>query len=151
HFTTVVIVGGSAFILRNLTSRAVTHDIDILISDQLVSKTMSNYPNMNKRVATFMDQIPYNFEDRLQKIDLPTKSINFVTPSNEDLAVMKLYSWRPNDIEDLTNPEFLRVLDWDLLDTLIYSENEAIASALVERRYKEMVSIYEQYREQYRK
>ena len=64
---------------------------------------------------------------------------------------MKLYGWRPNDIADLTSKSFLDRVDWDLLDRLVYGDDEARASALTPRRYEEMVSIYEEYRKEYRK
>jgi len=34
-------------------------------------------------------------------------------------------------------------MDWGLLETLVYGEDEAKASCLVERRYEEMVRAYE--------
>jgi hypothetical protein len=40
-------------------------------------------------------------------------------------------------------------LDWDKLDKLIYDPNEARGSALIERRYNEMVSTYEDFKRKY--
>lgn len=108
------------------------------------------YPSVNGAVSAYADEIPYNFEDRLVDIELETKAVIFKTPSPEDLAVMKLYAWRPNDIADLTSPSFLEKLDWNLLDQLVHDKNEAQASALSMRRYREMVDTYERYREEYR-
>lgn len=149
--TCVVIVGGSALMLRDLTKRATTHDMDILVADSHVRSIMQYYPTVNSSVAAYADQIPYNFEDRLVEIKVKTKAIRFTTPSLEDIAVMKLYAWRPNDIEDLTSPAFLENLNWEQLEYLVYDNDEAKASALSERRYKEMTHIFELYKERYRK
>lgn len=146
----VVIVGGSALMLQDLTQRPVTHDMDILSAHTCVRSIMKAYPSVNGAVSAYADEIPYNFEDRLVDIELETKAVIFKTPSPEDLAVMKLYAWRPNDIADLTSPSFLEKLDWNLLDQLVHDKNEAQASALSMRRYREMVDTYERYREEYR-
>lgn len=147
----VVIVGGGAFVLRDLTSRPSTHDIDVFMVDERLREIISHYPEVNGAVMAYMDSIPYNFEDRLLEIPIETTTVVFKTPSIEDLAVMKLYGWRPNDIADLTSKSFLDRVDWDLLDRLVYGDDEARASALTPRRYEEMVSIYEEYRKEYRK
>lgn len=147
----VVIVGGSALMLQDLTKRPTTHDMDILVADSHVRTVMQHYPTVNGSVSAYADTIPYNFEDRLTEIKVPTKAIRFTTPSLEDIAVMKLYAWRPNDIEDITSPAFLERLNWEQLEYLVYNDNEAKASALSERRYNEMVHIFEMYKEQYRR
>lgn len=145
----VVIVGGSAFMLRDLTKRPATHDIDILQADTRIKEVLKRYKLINSAVAAYMDQIPYNFEDRLYELNISSKAIRWLTPSLEDLVVMKLYAWRPNDIDDVTNEAVLSRIDWELLDKLVHDDNEAKASALSERRYNEMLSIYEGYVERY--
>ena len=97
----IVIVGGAAFLLRDLTTRTVTHDIDVLMADSEMRSVIEHYPNINGAVASFSDQIPYNFEDRLERIPVPSKAIDFMTPCTEDLIVMKLYAERPNDLQDI--------------------------------------------------
>lgn len=141
----IVIVGGSAFLLHDLTNRPTTHDVDILSCHAALREVLSNYSAVNGAVAAYADQIPYNFEDRLISLDLPTKTIAFMTPSVEDLAVMKLYSWRPNDQQDLESPAMLEMINWETLHHLVYDPNEAKTSALSLRRYEEMVSTYEDY------
>lgn len=145
-----IIVGGSVFMLFGLTERPATHDIDILEADKRISDILARYGMINSRAAAFLDSLPYNFEKRLKPIALETKVISYLTPSLEDLTVMKLYGWRPNDIVDITSPKTLTAIDWDLLDKLVYDADEAQASALSERAYKEMVSIYERYRREHR-
>lgn len=58
---------------------------------------------------------------------------------------MKLFGWRPNDRQDLESPAMLEAIDWGKLNRLVFSPDEAMASALSPRRYREMVSIYEDY------
>ncbi len=60
---------------------------------------------------------------------------------------MKLYAFRPNDLQDLESIANNNLLDWDMLEYLIYDNNEAKASALSERSYKEMVHSYEIFKE----
>lgn len=138
----VVVVGGAAFMLRDLTTRRVTHDIDVLQADEAVRAIIANYPQVNEQVRAFSDQIPYNFEDRLVTIPLPSKAIEFLTPCAEDLVVMKLYAQRPNDLQDIDSAASNGSIDWALLDTLVFGEDEAKASSLIERRYDEMVRAY---------
>lgn len=141
----VVIAGGSALLLSDLTMRKVTHDVDCLLIDERLRSTIKRYHMFNSRIEVYGDSVPYNFEERLLRLDLPTKLIDYMTPSPEDIAVMKLYGWRGNDQEDLNSPEFVEKLNWSLLDYLVFSEDEAKASALIERRYKEMCNIYLNY------
>ena len=147
----VVIVGGAAFVLRDLTHRKVTHDIDVFSAELSVYEIISHYPQVNGAVSAYLDQIPYNFEDRLVKLDLGTQAIDFVTPSTEDLAVMKLYAYRPSDIQDLESAATEKLIDWDMLEHLVYDENEAKASVLSERSYKEMVHAFELFKEKCKK
>lgn len=146
----VVIVGGAAFLLRDLTSRTVTHDIDILQADSLIRNILAGYPNVNGSVAAYADQIPYNFEDRLVELDLNTQVVTFVTPSTEDLVVMKLYAQRPNDMQDIESAAAKGLIDWELLDKLVMDPDEAAASALSPRRYREMVDAYARFKERQR-
>ena len=147
---TVVIVGGAAFLLRDLTTRNVTHDIDVFIADSMVRQVMASYPNINGAVASYADQIPYNFEDRLVPIDIPSRTIDYMTPCTEDLAVMKLFASRPNDIQDIDGVAQRGLIDWELLEKLVYDHNEASASALSPNRYKELVYFYEQFKKKWR-
>lgn len=59
---------------------------------------------------------------------------------------MKLYACRPNDLQDIDGAAENNQLDWDLLDKLVYSSDEASASCLSERRYQEMVEAYERFK-----
>ena len=145
HHPQVVIVGGSALMLADLTSRPATHDIDVLQCDAAVREVIAAHRVANGAVAAYLDHVPYNFEDRLVPLPLPARRIRFMRPSLEDLAVMKLYAWRPTDQEDLESPQLLRQINWDLMDELVHGEEEARASALSPRRYREMAGLYDDY------
>ena len=94
------------------------------------------------------NQMPFNYEDRLIPLKIGARFIRYFTPSLEDLAVMKLYAYRPNDIVDLHSQAFVDRLDWDLLERLIFDEGEALASSPSERSYQEMVCAYRQYKKE---
>ena len=68
---------------------------------------------------------------------------------------MKLYRWEKPDVVDLTSPEFLSQLNWDLLDHLITSDNEAIASRIAEltrdNEFKSMLFNYDEYKRTWKK
>lgn len=51
----------------------------------------------------------------------------------------------PNDQQDLESPAMLEAIDWSKLDLLVYSPDEARASTLSPKRYREMVATYEDY------
>ena len=59
--------------LRDLTQRSVTHDIDVLSIEDSVREIVSHYPQVNGSVVAYMDQIPYNYEDRFVQLDLIPK------------------------------------------------------------------------------
>jgi len=110
-------------------------------------------PNLNFQCSAFMENIPYNYEDRLQKIRIATKAIDFYSPCPEDLAIMKLFRWEKRDIQDLTSPRFLNKLNWELLDKLANDPDEIRASRIAEpekdRRLIIFFENYAQYRKEY--
>lgn len=132
--------------LRDLTSRETTHDIDVLHADASLREVLAGYPIVNGAVAAYADQIPYNFEDRLVDLCLNTRVVKFQVPSTEDLVVMKLYAQRPNDMQDIECTAAEQKLDWDLMEHLVYDPDEAAASALSPRRYNEMVDAFERFK-----
>lgn len=107
----IMIVGGSAFILQNLSSRPTTHDIDVMKYDAALEEIIAKYNIVNAQVKTFEDSLPYNYEDRLIILDIGARHIEFIVPSLEDLVVMKLYGMRPNDIQDINSEEVINAID----------------------------------------
>lgn len=124
--------------------------MDILSVDQRLMDIVAAYPELSGNVAAFGDTIPYRYEDRLVPLDLSTTTVAYYAPSLEDLAVMKLYAWRPNDIADLTSADFLAKVDWKQLDYLVMDAGEARASCLSDRRYNEMLATYRRYVREWR-
>ena len=139
----VVIVGGAAFMLADLTSRNVTHDVDVLRADEAIQNVLLRHRQLNTQVQVYADRLPKGFEGRLARIPIETVAVDFFRPSTEDLAVMKLYSWRKQDQIDLMSAEMLAKLDFDLLDRLVYDDSEAKASSLTSLTYRQMVEVYE--------
>lgn len=108
--------------LNDVTNRSVTHDIDVFEADRCLREIIARYPEVNGMVVAYCNQMPFNYEDRLIPLEIGAHFIRYFTPSLEDLAVMKLYAYRPNDIVDLHSRTFIDRLDWDLLERLIFDE-----------------------------
>lgn len=149
----VVIIGGGALILNDLSLSGSTSDIDIFQitgANENIRKTIFADPRVNGMCQAYSLDIPYNFEDRLIKVDLNTNIVDFFILSQEDLAVMKLYRWAPPDISDLMSREFLATLNWKVLEHLVYDPDEAAGSrvALPEQdsELKQMRANFEDYR-----
>ena len=132
-----VIVGGSALLIRNIITRG-TLDVDVLEVSKEVEELFASF-DFNTRVKAVLDCFPYNYADRLELVNIETKSIKYYTPSIEDLIVSKLYAYRGKDIEDLEKIKKSKKYNKILLDNLVI---EARLSAITERRYKEMVDLY---------
>ena len=122
----MVIVGGSAFILLGKLTRA-THDID-----------------------AYIDNFPYNFQDRLQPLPFGGTKVQFYTPSLEDLVIAKLCSFRDTDKADVESEAVRNSLDWDLLEHLATDEDELRASILNDWRYRDFYIRYQEYVERWR-
>lgn len=76
----VILVGGGALILRELTGRTVTHDIDVFEMNAQLREIISNYPEVNENTAVYCSQMPYNYPDRLCELDIPTQLVRYLTP-----------------------------------------------------------------------
>ncbi len=132
-----VIVGGGALLIKDIISRG-TLDVDVLEVSKEVEELFAGF-DFNTRVKAVLDCFPYNYEDRIELVSLKTKSILYYTPSIEDLIVSKLYAYRGKDIEDLEKIKKSKKYNRILLDRIV---TEARLSAITERRYLEMVDLY---------
>lgn len=110
---------------------------------------MESY-DINTNVQTYINNFPYNYEERIKPLDIKGKIIDFFTASLEDIVIAKLYSYRPTDREDITSPTVVNAIDWEKLRFLATSEGEAKASALNETRYKEFLYSFEEYERRFR-
>ena len=144
----IIIVGGGALILTEMLSRA-THDIDVIDAPAHLVDLMADY-DINTRVQTYINNFPYNYEDRISRIDIESKSIEFYTASLEDIIIAKLYSVRPKDRQDIADPTILSHVDWELLHRLATSDEEAAASKLNDFRYNEFLNDFYEFERRYR-
>ena len=144
----LTIVGGSALILLEVISRA-TLDVDALEASPELLKLMERY-DINCRVQTYINNFPYNFEDRLKKVPIEGKKIDFYTASLEDIVIAKLFSEREVDRQDIISEKVLQNLDWNRLEHLAMAEDELKASVLNEKNYAEFSVNYEEYVRRYR-
>ena len=144
----LIIVGGSALILLEVISRA-THDIDALDASGEIRGLLERY-DINCRVQTYINNFPYNYEDRLQPIPLQGRKIDFFTASLEDIVIAKLYSFRDSDQRDIESEEVRKALDWALLEQLATEPDEARASSLNERNYRDFKQNYDEYVRRFR-
>lgn len=145
----IVIVGGSALVLQDYIKRS-TYDIDALLVSKELTGILSKY-NIDIRVSAYSCNFPYNFEDRLLKLDIGGRRIDFYTVSLEDIVISKLYSNRLKDKIDIENDNVLNELNWELLDILVNDEMEVKASSLNNRTYSELKQSYEEYKRRFKK
>jgi len=143
----LVIVGGSALILQQYISRA-THDVDTISVSSKLFALLENY-DIDSRVQAYINNFPYNYEDRLVLV-FSGRKIDFFAASLEDIVVAKLYSMRPTDKSDIESKEVLMHMDWDLLERLAVADDEARASALNDRNYNDFKMSYDEYVERFR-
>lgn len=144
----LTIVGGSALILLEVISRA-TLDVDALEASPELLKLMERY-DINCRVQTYINNFPYNFEDRLKKVPIEGKKIDFYTASLEDIVIAKLFSAREVDRQDIISEKVLQNIDWNRLEHLAMAEDELKASVLNDKNYAEFLVNYEEYVRRYR-
>ena len=143
----MVIVGGSGLILLETITRA-TMDIDALGVSKELAGLLERY-DINCRVGTFINNFPYNYEDRLHKVKLKGKKIDFYTASLEDIVIAKLFSNRDTDRRDITDPAVLRALDWEKLEEIVSDEEEIKNNALNERNYLDFLVNYSEYKRRF--
>ena len=139
----VIIVGGSGLVLLGTISRA-TQDIDALDASPAIRHLLAKY-DANLRVSTYINNFPYNYEDRLQRLPAGGRKIEFFTASLEDIVIAKLYSFRDVDRQDLISEEVLKNIDWKRLKHLALDEDEAKSSALNEHSYRNFLYDYNEY------
>lgn len=144
----VTIVGGSSLILHGCLVRA-TMDIDVIDTYYPILNPIMEKHDMNCRSNAFCDCIAENYFQRLTKLELETKVINYFLMSLEDMVIMKLFSDRKKDLDDIMAPEVLNKLDWDLLDQII--ESGEADNTFNERKYKWFLEKYKVYKEERKK
>ena len=140
----VIIVGGGALVLHGYLTRG-TDDIDVLEANHKLHELMQAY-DMNGDVNAYINNFPYNYEDRIIHVWSGLK-IDYFTASLEDIVISKLCANRPSDMMDI---EFLvEMINWDMLEKLALDEHEIKASSLNETRYKDFLDSYEIFKRRY--
>jgi hypothetical protein len=142
----LVLAGGGALLLMGHLSR-VTEDMDALKCSPELVALMDKYDINNRIQGAYGDHFPYNWEDRLVRLDIETAVIACYAASLEDIVASKLCSDRSDDEFDVRRPEVVSAVDWDLLEVVA---QEMELSQLNVRRYKNFLYNYEAYREECR-
>lgn len=76
---TCVIAGGSALVLMKKIYRS-THDIDSIDASDEIKQLLELY-NINMNVNAYRINFPENYLERIVKVNIPTKKVNFYTLS----------------------------------------------------------------------
>lgn len=142
----IVIVGGAGMIALGAITRR-TLDIDAMIVSQTIDDLLEAR-GVNTRVNAYLMNFPYNFEDRLVRLELPTRAVDFYTASLEDLVISKLHSPRPKDEQDITSKGTLEQLDWETLHRIACDPAEA--NELSDSSRVDFVCKFEAYEKEYR-
>ena len=140
----LVFVGGGALVLLGCLARA-TDDLDALRFPPELLPLMEKY-DLSARVLAFEDQFAYHIDDRLVRLDIPTKVVECFSASLEDIVASKLYSDRTRDETDVRRPEVLERLDWNQLDHVV---SDMADSMMIQRRHNQFVRNYAKYREEF--
>lgn len=143
------IVGSASLILNHRIVRG-TSDIDIYSFEANIAESLLEKYNMNRRVASFADSIPYYYEDRVEplvKINEQTLIIDYYALSLEDLIIMKIIARRPDDEVDFSTPGFFEGVNWELLDQI---SNEMLKSMMNSFRYRDFRLAYEDFLERWK-
>lgn len=110
----IVIAGSTALALNNIDVKK-TEDIDIIkISHNIPEGLLERY-NMNTRVSALENFFPYNYIDRIEKLNLCTNAIEYYIVSLEDIVIAKIQANRGKDLEQLKTKELINRIDWDKL------------------------------------
>ena len=135
----VHIAGSTCLTMRNLSTTK-TDDIDVYyVSNAIANIALEKY-DMNTRVSSF--NLTYNYEDRLEKIDLETKIIDYYMLSLEDTVALKLLANRQKDMDNLDKELVVDRIDWTKLKEIAL---EMEYSVFGERMWKEFVHTYNEY------
>jgi len=123
--------------------------MEVLDNSMILRGLMPTY-DMYNRLEHYMDILPNNFAQRLNKLDLGTDCIDYYITSLEDTIVTKLFSSAPEDYLDIIRPEVVEAIDWDILNHLATSEEEAAKDEADNKLFIEFFRKYYEYERKYR-
>lgn len=144
----MIILGGSALTLQKWLPRA-TLDIDAVDVSPELRNLIEKY-DINMRAEAYIDHAPYNYPDRVKRVEIGGRAIDYYTLSLEDLVITKLCSVRDTDHDDLEKESVRESLNWELLDYLATDPNELRASIISDREYNEFLGRYQNYVERWK-
>ena len=134
----IVIAGSTALALNNIDVKK-TEDIDIIkISHNIPEDLLDKY-NMNTRVSALENFFPYNYIDRIKKLNFCTNAIEYYIVSLEDIIIAKIQANRGKDLEQLKTKELINRIAWDKLKQ---SALEMKDSLFNDEQYKWLVVRY---------
>lgn len=112
----IEIVGSAALVLNEINI-PLTEDIDVVRMNRCLSKELLDKYDMNTRVTTMENYLPYNYQDRLVKLNINTFVTDYYFLSLEDCVVSKTVAARSKDDNQL---DYLQVtkIDWLMLKKL---------------------------------
>ena len=141
----VVIGGGSVLIIQGLIDRQ-TPDIDTIGYYKGLESVFNKY-EINSRMNAYSDCVAEKYEDRLIRIDLQTKTLDYYMLSVEDLVIMKLFSDRIKDYKDITEKTVLERIDWTLMQKIV--DDGELNYSFDEKRYKRFLDKYNKYKREF--
>lgn len=134
----IVIAGSSALVFNNIHIKK-TEDIDIIKISNYISEELLEKYDMNTRVGGLENFFPYNYQDRIIKLNLKTFIADYYILSLEDIAVAKIQADRGKDWEHLKNEELLSRINWSLLKICALEMEDSL---LNDRQYQWFLSRY---------
>jgi len=138
----MTIVGGSALMVLGLTvDTRMTTDIDVMEAALEMEGLLERY-DMNQQVTNFRFRLPENWLMRRQKVPFEGMVLDVYTPSNEDLAILKLDAYREIDQSDLRDMISNEGIDMKLLKSILDDDVEMRVNYDVEEEWETFLSRY---------
>lgn len=110
----VEIVGSSSLLLNEINIPA-TEDIDVIRTDVNTKIVLLDKYLMNTRSQAVENYMPYNYQDRLVKLNIDTKIVDYYVLSLEDAIVCKIVASRPKDDAHLQADNIANKIHWPTL------------------------------------
>lgn len=125
------IIGGAAALLAYGARRA-TRDIDSLGDlDSEILRAVHLTEHQIPLGRTTVAELPYNYEDRRQVLDLPLRNLVVVVPDRHDLLLMKAARSMRNDDEVIQEMHEAEAFD---LDTIVERYRSEMSHAIGDPR-----------------
>ncbi len=114
----LILIGASAFLLKDLISRR-TNDIDTYTIEDAEVKKILISNDINGDGSSIMT-ICEDFNERLDKVNLPLKNIDLYILGDYNLIISKLgHRTRPQDFQDIIESKLIYRINFDFLEKLL--------------------------------